>query len=144
MKKENPGNFSDLKKEIKTSIDEHTKFAGWDGTIYNVTAVLAILLTSLAALLPSSIGTLYPKIISGIAAILITVDRALNWGGRWIYHRQMRHEYLNILAKISFYENMPKNFSEEEKKSHYLEIYTALYSTRQREDAMPGVKLSKG
>ncbi|MDR6194570.1 hypothetical protein [Siphonobacter sp. SORGH_AS_0500] len=71
-------------------------------------------MTSLAALLP--IDIFYLKIISGIAAMLVAIDRALNWGARWIYHRQMRHEYLIILAEISFYGNMPENFNKEEKK----------------------------
>jgi len=52
----------------------------------------------------------------------------------------MRHEYLIILAKISFYENMPENFTNEEKKAHYMEIYTDLYNTRRKEVSMPGVK----
>lgn len=114
MEKVIPYNFTELRKEINDSVAEHKKYGGWDGFIYNSTTILAIVMTSLAALLP--IDIFYLKIISGIAAMLIAIDRTLNWGARWIYHRQMRHEYLIILAKISFYENMPQNFTDEEKK----------------------------
>jgi hypothetical protein len=139
MAKEITYNFLELRKEISESVKEHNKYGGWDGLIYNSTTVLAIVMTSLAALLPN-LGVFYLKIISGIAAMLIAIDRALNWGARWIYHRQMRHEYLVILAKISFYENMPENFTDEEKKAHFMEIYTELYNTRRKEVSMPGVK----
>ena len=138
MENEITYNFLELRKEINDSIAEHNKYGGWDGVIYNSTTILAIVMTSLAALLP--IDVFYLKIISGIAAMLIAVDRALNWGARWIYHRQMRHEYLIILAKISFYENMPKNFTEDEIKTYFMEIYTELYNTRRKEVSMPGVK----
>jgi hypothetical protein len=140
MEKEIKYNFSKLREEINVSVSEHNKFSGWDSTIYNATTILAIILTSAAALFPTA-DPYYLKIMSGIAAILIAIDRALNWGGRWIYNRQMRHEYLIILAKISFYENMPKNFTEEEIKMYYMEIYTELYNTRRKEVSMPGVKV---
>jgi len=73
-------NFTDLRKEINDSVLEHNKYGGWDGVIYNSTTILAIVMTSLAALLP--IDIFYLKIISGIAAMLIAIDRALNWGAR--------------------------------------------------------------
>lgn len=129
--------FSKLRDEITISAGEHSKYGGWDGIVYNSTTIVTIIMTSLAALL--DVDVFYLKIISGIAAILIAIDRVLNWGARWVYHRQMRHEYLIILAKISFYENMPENFSDEEKKKYYEEIYTELYNIRRKEILMPGV-----
>ena len=130
--------FSNLKVNIKNSVDEHDKYGSWDGLVYNSTTILAVSLSSLAALLP--IQELYVKILAGISALLITVDKALNWGERWIYHRQMRHDYLIVLNKIDFYENLPSIFTDEERKVYFLEIYSDLYNIRRKEASMPGVK----
>jgi len=79
----------------------------------------ADILTSTATLLPKDYSML-SKIFTGVAAVVITLDRSLNWGGRWLYHRQMRHEYLNISARISLFENTTTEFSVKEKEKYFL------------------------
>lgn len=130
--------FATLRQQVLSSADEHNKYGSWDALLYNSATIIAIVLTSLAALLPIEVK--YLKIISGLSAILIVLDRTLSWGARWIYHRQMRQEYLIIEGKISFYENMPGTFTDEEKKKQYLEIYSELFNVRRKEVAIPGSK----
>lgn len=131
--------FKSLRADVSKSVDEHNSYGGWDGTLYNASTILSITLAALASLLP--IDSKYLKILSGMAAIIIAIDRSLNWGARWLYHRHMRHGYLNILAKITFFENLPSVFTDEERKIYFREIFTDLYTLRQKETEMPGVNI---
>ncbi|MDJ1473544.1 hypothetical protein [Xanthocytophaga flava] len=134
-------NFDSLKEQIKESIQEHKYHQSLDAYTYNTSVLVAITATTVATLLPPTIDYIwFVKILSGIAALLIALDRSLNWGARWLYHRTMRHEYLIIEAKISFYENITQDLSSEEKHKYYLEIYNDLYTLRRREAYVPGVK----
>jgi hypothetical protein len=101
--------------------------------------VAAIVFTSTATLLPESFFTT-GKILTGIAVIIITLDRSLNWGARWLYHRQLRHKYLNISARISFFENLDSVYSVDEKKKYFQLIYDDLFSLRREEFSVPGVQ----
>jgi hypothetical protein len=50
----------------------------------------------------------------------------------------MRHEYLNISARISLYENTTSEFSPDEKKKYFLLIYDDLFQLRKKEFSVPG------
>lgn len=55
----------------------------------------------------------------------------------------MKHEYLIIKAKISFYENMPDGLMNEEIIEYYKDIYNHIYRVRLQEVKMPGVGETK-
>jgi hypothetical protein len=129
-------NFDPIKDQIAKSIKEHNQTQTIDAILYNGAIILAIAATSSAAIFANCLKP--AKILSGIGALLIALERALSWGGRWRYERQMRNNYLIIQAKINFYENLPPTFSEDEKKKIYLEVYSDLYDLRKREADKPG------
>lgn len=129
-------NFDTIKKQISDSINEHNRTQTLDAILYNGAVFLAITATSSAAMFANNLGL--AKILSGIGALLVALERALSWGGRWRYERQMRNNYLVIQAKINFFENLPSTFSDEEKKKIFQEVYSELYDLRKREGDKPG------
>jgi hypothetical protein len=131
-------NFKDLKNQIDNSVKEHKSNQDLDAWLYNTSIVMAVLCSSIASLLISSCPTA-AKILTLSAAALVAIDRALNWGARWVYHRNMRHEYLLILARISLVENAEGHFTEEEKKKYFLLIFDDLFTLRKKESLIPGV-----
>lgn len=72
--------LNSMKVDIEDSIKEHNKYGGWDGSIYNVSTVLAISLSAIASIFTNELGEL-ARIFTGITAIIIALDRSLNWGG---------------------------------------------------------------
>ena len=129
-------NFDTIKKQIADSINDHNRTQTLDAILYNGAIFLAITSTSSAAMFAENLHLV--KILSGIGALLIALERALSWGGRWRYERQMRNNYLIIQAKINFFENLPPSFSDEEKKKIFQEVYADLYELRKLEGNKPG------
>ena len=127
-----------LKKQVAQSVQEHSRLQSVDSVYYNVGVVLAIGCASAAVIL-TDYNPMIAKILSAFTAVVIAIDRALHFGERWIYHRQMRHEYLLILARIDLVENMNEEFSQEEKKKYFLLIFDDLFALRRRESLVPGV-----
>jgi hypothetical protein len=137
-------NFESLKKYVDDGVKEHDHYQSQNAYLYNYLIVIAIICTSSAAILPlNPDDTWITKLLAGVGAIIISLDRALNFGSRWVYHRQMRHGYLSIAAKISFYENLPLGYSEEEKKKIFQEIYQGYYLMKQKEAEIPGINFEK-
>lgn len=130
-------NLADLKTQVNDSVAEHSRHQTWDSILYNGSVIIAIVASSAATFLIDDAPQI-AKVLSAIAAIVIAIDRSLNWGARWIYQRQMRHEYLLILARINLVENIGANFTEEEKKKYFLLIFDDLIALRRRESMIPG------
>lgn len=131
-------NFSELRKQIEVSVSEHNSNQTLDGLLYNSSVIIAILCSSIASLLVESFP-IWAKVLSLATAAIVAIDRALNWGARWIYHRQMRHEYLLILARIDLVENANAQFSDEERKKYFMLIFDDLFVLRKKESLIPGV-----
>lgn len=113
MESEKLYDFSNLRNEISNSVKDHNNYGSLNGIVYSSTMmIIAILFTSLATLLPKSqLVLLAFKLMSGGAAVLISLDRISNWRARSIYYREMRHEYLIYLLRFHFTKHADKFFS---------------------------------
>ena len=136
-------NFQELKKQVNASVKEHSTHQLWDSILYNGSVIIAIVASAAATFLIDDTPYI-AKILTALTAIVIAIDRSLNWGGRWIYQRQMRHEYLLILARISLVENIGAGFTEEERKKYFLLIFDDLFALQRRESMIPGSEGIKG
>ena len=130
--------FNDLKNQITESVNEHNTLQSRDGFLYNGAVIIAILFASSATFL-FDYCPLWAKSLSLLSAVIIAIDSSLNFGARWVYHRQMRHEYLIILARIDLIENSNQHFNEEEKKKYFLLVFDDLFALRKKESMIPGV-----
>lgn len=131
-------NFVELRKQVNESISEHNGNQSLDGFLYNASVIAAILCSSIASLLVDTFPS-WAKGLSLATAVIVAIDRTLNWGARWIYHRQMRHEYLLVLARIDLVENASDNFTEDEKKKYFMLVFDDLFALRKKESLIPGV-----
>jgi hypothetical protein len=137
-------NFEQLKTNINSGVAEHDKHQTWDAYAYNSFAILAIIFTSLAAVLPTDDkDTWIVRVLAGVGAILISLEKFMHFGSRWVYNREMRHGYLIVAFKIYFYENLPEGFSDAEKKKIYMGIFQEYYRLKIKEGDVPGVQTEK-
>src|SRR5437870_503029 len=61
-----------------------------DPVMFNGGTILVLLLTTLATLLPSTTYTWAAPLCSALAGLFVAMERALGFGARWRYHREMR------------------------------------------------------
>lgn len=133
--------LDDLKTQVKSNAREHERYQGLDGVTYNGSTIIVLLATTTTTLLPTdhTWEVVLVKCLSALATFLIALERTLNYGERWRYHREMRHGYLGILQKLVFYENMGEGYSVDAKKEYLERVYFDLNALALREGQIPGV-----
>src|ERR1044072_2707301 len=94
--------FENLRQNIQQQIAGHDKYETLDAICYNGLTVVAITLASAATFMPDH-WPLAIKILSACSALLVAIERSLSLGGRWIYHKRLKHEYLVIEAMMLNY-----------------------------------------
>ena len=92
-------NFSldKLGVSLEHSIKEHSTLP--DGFWYTAMTVVPLVLStfsSIAAKYPEY--AIYVSVASATAALCIGLERALGFGARWRYHREMKAGYRNLLG----------------------------------------------
>jgi hypothetical protein len=99
-----------------------------------------LLLTAAATFIPSikNAPVYLAPICSGIAGFWIAAERALGFGARWRYHREMMSGYEGILDMLDFYQGLPTS----EQPKYARDIFTALHALRSRESAIPNAGTS--
>ena len=124
-----------LRKRLQIAVAQHD---GWaDPIMFNGGTIVVMVLTGLATLLP----TLVPKdafpwaapLCAAMAGLLVAMERALGFGARWRYHREMRSSYESIVDMLEFYPILPLS----ERPKYARDIFAALYAVRSRESAIP-------
>jgi hypothetical protein len=123
-----------LKARLGQAVAEHD--VSIDPWMFNAGTVSTLILTAAATFVPS-LGPKVPAFVaplcSGIAGVLIAAERALGFGARWRYHREMRSAYQSIIDMLDFCPLVPRS----ERAKYVRDIFTALYAVRSRESAIP-------
>lgn len=130
-----PEVISRLKGRLEVAVEQHDSWA--DPILFNGGTILVLLLTAMATLLPSSL----PKnayewaapVCSALAGLFVAMERALGFGARWRYHREMRSAYESIIDMLEFFPILPSL----ERPKYARDIFVALYAVRSRESAIP-------
>jgi hypothetical protein len=96
----------EIRRQIEESIKEHDPKL--DSILYNGGTVLALAATLLAtaAVWPTEYDWI-PRALSGLAAFLIAMERGLNFGARWMFHRRLRAGYRSLLLRFDVAAKMP-------------------------------------
>jgi hypothetical protein len=119
-----------IRQQLNDSVREHDP--RFDSFLYNGGTVLALLATLLAtaALWPADFAWV-PRALSGLAAFLIAVERGLNFGARWAFHKKYQSGYKQFLLRLEVAENT-KDEAERDRKIDALlddiEVYRKLES----------------
>ena len=124
-----------IKTRLKECINEHSPTL--DAILFNGSTVVVLFLTAATSVVSglgaTVVASWVPATLSALAGILVAAERALGFGARWRYHREMRSSYEAISDMIDFYPALP----EEEKPKYLKDIFTALYAVRGKESAIP-------
>jgi hypothetical protein len=124
-----------LRERLQKAVTDHD---GWaDPVAFNGGTILVLALTALATLLPSAIPDGEVKwaapLCSALAGLFVAMERALGFGARWRYHREMKSAYESIIDMLEFYPILPVA----ERPKYARDIYASLYAVRSRESAIP-------
>jgi hypothetical protein len=89
-----------LKKLLRQRSDEHDRNGRIDSALYNGGTVIVLAATVIAALWLKEDPSWWPKILSALAAFLVSMERALKFGERWRFHGARINAYGLLLAKL--------------------------------------------
>jgi hypothetical protein len=104
-----------------------------DSFYHNGGTVLALAATGAATIIPTS-HALLAKIAAGIATLIIALARALDFGGRWRWHLEMRNAYQALIDRADEVHVLP----DADKLAAMKAIYDKLEKLRTRESGIPG------
>ncbi|WDU63866.1 hypothetical protein LRS56_04855 [Pseudomonas poae] len=126
-----PETILQLNSRLKESAKLHDVWI--DPIFFNGGTISVLVLTTLATLLPKTDYDGWAPICAAIAGLFVASERALGFGARWRYHREMRFSYESIIDMLGFYPYLP----EDERPKYLRDIFAALYAVRSRESAIP-------
>lgn len=94
-----------LRRHIQSGIQENDPRL--DSVLYNGGTVVAFAATVIvsASFWPPEYNWI-GQVLSAIAAFLIAIERALNFGARWIFHRKIRLKYEALMARLDIAESL--------------------------------------
>jgi hypothetical protein len=104
-----------------------------DSFFHNGGTILALLATGAATLIPTS-HAVWAKIAAAIATFVIALARALDFGGRWRWHIEMRNAYQALIDRADELTALP----DAERLDATKKIYDKLEKLRQQENGIPG------
>jgi hypothetical protein len=95
-----PDGTEAIDEAIALAIREHNPRL--DSVLFNGGTIVALAATISATALPWTGSTAWaPRLLSGAAALLIGIERALNFGERWRYHLRMRSSYRGLRTRLA-------------------------------------------
>lgn len=122
-------------KKLRITLDECVKAHSprEDSIYHNGGTVVALAATATATLLPSSLS-FWAKVASAVATFVIALSRALDFGGRWRWHTQMRNAYKALIDRIDELDVLP----DADRNAAEIKIFEDLVTLRAKENTIPG------
>ena len=118
----------EIEGRLKQSIEEHSTLP--DGFWYTTMTVLPLAFTAFSTVAAKIDGlSTWVSIASALAALCISLERALGFGARWRYHREMKSGYRNLLDGVAFVNTLP----EERRQAFLNDWWAKLLAMRGRE-----------
>ena len=133
-----PDGWQVLREQLQKRCDRHQPRT--DSIYYNGGTIAVLLATTVATLLPTGFHPGWvPRVLTGLATFLVALERALNFGARWRYHREMQASYENLLGLIDFYVATKETLPDAEGKRLRVTILAQLVALQRLEANIPGV-----
>jgi len=124
--------ISNLRKTLQKELKTHSPTR--DSVYHNGGTLVALLATSAATVIPTS-HAFWAKVAAAVATFVIALARALDFGGRWRWHLEMRNGYQALLDRTDELSVLP----DDEKLPAMKSIYDKLEKMRAKENGIPGV-----
>lgn len=127
-----PNPLAPIEKRLEESIREHSTLP--DGFWYTTMTVVPLALTGFSTVAAKIDGlSTWVSVASAIAAFCIALERALGFGARWRFHREMKSGYRNLLDGITWSTILP----EDRKQAYLSDWWAKLVALRGREGDLP-------
>jgi hypothetical protein len=123
--------IASLRTELAQGIKKHAPRG--DSLYHNGGTAVALAATGIATLLPMS-ETFWARVASAIATFVIALARALDFGGRWRWHLQMRNAYQALMDRLNELGVLPDTA----RSAAAQQIYDGLVALRSKENGIPG------
>jgi hypothetical protein len=126
-------------REVVAMRDEHKKFKGWDGLLYNGGTALLLACTAVATVLPAEKdGWIFwtSKVLTGFATFWIAFDRSKAYGARWQFHIARYHQLGVIETGLRILD--ARNATE--KTAHFERLVEGFDALRGSESTLPGIQ----
>jgi hypothetical protein len=128
-----------LRQTLEAAMADHERH--YDGWLYNGGTVVALVATTTATVLPSVSGIAKNNIwiiavCSGVATLLVSLERALRFGERWAYHSGMKARYRFLLDSLVVLFTLTQG----EQTRAFRNLMVELRAVRLLESALPGVR----
>ena len=120
-----------LRGELAKDVKAHSPRK--DSIYHNGGTVIALAATGTATLLPMSLS-IWAKVASAIATFVIALSRALDFGGRWRWHIQMRNAYRVLIDRVNGLAVLP----DADRPTAAQKIFEDLATLRAKENSIPG------
>lgn len=125
--------IENLRRTIEKAARSHHRDARADSVWHNGGTGIAIAATTAATVLPATYSS-WGRAAAGLATFLIAINRALDFGTRWRWHRTMRSRYQVLLDQTEQVLTRPTN----EQGPALTHIYDELAKVRAQERTIPG------
>jgi hypothetical protein len=126
-----PDEARPLHSELVQLVKDHRPTA--DSFFYNGGTAVSLLATGAATVLAST-EPLLAAACSGLAAFVIAISRALNFGGRWRWHLERQNEYCRLIYRL----NQVALLEPESQKSAVGALYDRMIAERALDAGIPG------
>lgn len=128
-----------LQGRLAAAGKEHSTW--WDSFLYNGGTFAVLAATTAATFLPAEPTSWpwLPKALTGFATFWIALERALSFGSRWRFHRELRRCYQSLVDRIDLYLATRSLVPAEEQQRQLREIWDELRNLQQREGHIPGL-----
>lgn len=127
--------FSEKLQKLRANVEREMEYHSPkpDARYHNYGTALALAATGAATILPETLS-IWARISAGIGTFVIALSRALDFGGRWRWHLEMRSQYMALRDRIDQIDTLP----EEERIEAVKRIYDQLVALRVQEKSIPG------
>jgi hypothetical protein len=120
-----------LRTELESCVKAHSPRG--DSLYHNGGTALALAATGTATVLPTSMS-FWAKVAAAIATFVIAVSRALDFGGRWRWHIQMRNAYTALIDAVDRLDVL----TDAERQAAEKKLFDDLAALRAKENGIPG------
>jgi hypothetical protein len=131
------GSFEQLKERLECARKQHRTL---DSLWYNGGTVVILLCTGAASFMPTVLPckVSLAQTLAAIGAFLVALERALSFGARWRFHKEMDGAYNALLDMLTFYQATDQSLSPAERHKYLQDFTRELYVVRRREAGIPG------
>ncbi len=131
-----------LRNTAEACLKRVSKSENSDATFHNYGVATAIVLSTIGIALPSGdVCTYVSKGLIAIATAIFAIERSLDFGARWVFHRRLRCGYRGVLLQLNL---VNAREGMEAKRAQLNKAVDSMNSLAEAESDIPGASIGDG